>query len=508
MAFELRSYQVQSVMDVREAFKSNDKVVLVSPTGSGKTVMFCHIVEAAENKGKSVTVLVHREELVTQSSLSLAENGIYHRLISPAKVQRDIMKDHVSRFGKSLLHPATDVVVASVQTLVRNFGKLPPMDLIINDECHHTVPDSNWGKIITQYPKAKVLGVTATPERLDGRGLDNVFQKLIQGVSTKWLIDNGYLCVPKVYTHPSTVRAEELVEGVHSQFGDYKKKELESKMSRSFVVGDAVEHYRALCPNVPAIAFCVTVRHAEQVAQHFCDAGFRAIALDGTTDKNIRKSALKALGRGEIDIVTSCDLISEGVDVPLVGAAILLRPTQSLALYLQQVGRCLRPYPMHLPVMQKPHMQKLIGDDGKHIAFILDHAGNTLRHGLPQAERNWVLTTDKKKKKRKPPEMHNCPKCDFLHEIGPDECPSCHFSYVRKRNPSDGLLDNTMQVIEGNLVEISDIPDWTGGLSLSRSPLKQLVARAYAESHFNDIAMARGYKKGWAFFAMKEKRGE
>lgn len=504
MSVVLRDYQDDGVSKVRQAFTRVNRVLFCLPTGGGKTVVFCHIAESANKKGNSVTVLVHREELVTQCSLSLAENQLMHRIIAPPKVQRETMRDHIEIHGRSYIHPATDIVVASVQTLIRNFSKLPPPDLIIPDEAHHVQPKSTWGKIIAHYPKAKVLGVTATPERLDGKGMDNCFDELVVGPSMSELIERNYLCIPKLYSHGGAD-----TQDMHTQFGDFRKDEAEEKMSGRVVVGDAVDHYMQICRGVPAIAFCVTVKHAQQVAERFSQAGLRAIALDGTTDKAIRKNALRALSCGQLDIVTSCELISEGVDVPLAAAAILLRPTQSLTLNLQQVGRVLRRYPMHLPIMQQPHMRDLIDADGKrHYAFILDHAGNWMRHGIPQAERNWKLTTDKERRKKSPPGTHECPRCKVTHQIGPDNCPFCGFAYVTPDETNlfagAGGGDNSVTEIAGRLHEITDTPGWTGGLSLIRSPLKELLKKAHAETHFKEIAAARGYKPGWAYFRMKE----
>lgn len=509
MARILRQYQTDLIVGAREAFMRYMRVLLVLATGGGKTVIFSEIVRGAEQKGKAATIIVHREELVTQASMSLAENGLTHRIIAPAKVIRDTMRDHINAYGKSFIHPATDVVVASVQTLVRNFDKLPDPDLIVVDEAHHATAGS-WLKVLQRYPNAKVLGVTATPERLDGKGMNNVFEVLVKGISVQELIEQGFLCVPRIFSPPVNVD----FAAMHTQFGDYKRDELEDAMSEGAIIGCALEHYKQICDGVPAIAFCVSVRHAEQVAEKFREAGYRAIALDGNTDKTVRKSSLAALGRGELDIVTSCDLISEGVDVPLVAAAILLRPTKSLTLYMQQVGRVLRPYPLHSPIMQLPHMQRLIGMDGTHYAFILDHAGNTLRHGLPQAHRNWTLEGKKKRGGGdRAPGLRRCPieSCSAVHAVQCRKCPECGHDYNLPL-PGEPILSFGEEVgpreVAGRLMEITDTPDWAGGQSLVRTPLKTLVKLAQTEAHFRQIAAARGYKKGWVHFAMQESKAQ
>ncbi|MGZ8432830.1 MAG: DEAD/DEAH box helicase family protein [Candidatus Binatia bacterium] len=495
MAFSLRPYQETIVNNVRQEFaKGRKSVLLVLPTGGGKTVCFSHIVDAVEKKKKRSVILLHREELVRQCSLSLAENGLRHRLIAPSALQRDIMREHINSHGINFIHPATDTVVASVQTLVRNFSKLPPPDLIVSDECHHS-PAKTWRNIYEKFPKARILGVTATPERADGQGLGNMFESMVVGPSTQWLIDNGFLCKPIVYAPEIELNLTD----VKTSFGDYNKDELEQKVNSRVLIGNAVSHYKEICGGVPAIAFCVSVAHAEAVAEEFRSAGYRAIALDGKTDKTVRKNSIAALGRGELDVVTSCDLISEGVDVPLVGAAILLRPTKSLTIYLQSIGRALRRYP-DAPVMRLPHMRRLI-QNGQHCAYILDHAGNKNRHGLPTAERKWSLEGRKKKNKRGAPER-DCPECGFTHIAMLAKCPKCGFKYDREQG--DG--GRSVETLDGQLQEVTDTPEWAGGNSLSKGPLGTLISLARHYGHFKQIAEARGYKPGWAYFKWKEKQ--
>lgn len=507
MAYELRPYQKDAIHRIRDAFSRVPRVLFQAPTGAGKTVIFSTIARGVEARGNSLVILVHRQELVEQCSMSLAENTLNHRIIAPATVQKEIMREQMRQHSKTYIHPASDVVVASVQTLIRNFRKLPPPTMIITDEAHHLAKGNTWDKVAQQYPNARSLGVTATPVRLDGKGLKNCFDELVIGPSVQSLIDENYLCRPRVFQ--ASVTAD--LGGVHTKFGDYQKNELEEAMSQRALIGDAVQHYRDICPGVPAIAFCVSVKHAKMVAQQFCDSGFRAVALDGNTDKGIRRKALKALGDGQLDIVTSCDLISEGVDVPLVGAAILLRPTQSVAIALQQMGRVLRLYPMQKPIMQEERMQCLIGENGEHQAFILDHAGNTLRHGLPQMERGWTLTDDRQRRKRKSlePPVVVCPTCQYTNEVGATQCERCKclLPDTQNGNGGDGSgVRLTPEVINGKLVEANMKPHWAGGLSLKASPLRDLVPLAKTREQLQEIQHARGYKDGWPYWVLSERR--
>ncbi len=203
---------------------------------------------------------------------------------------------------------------------------------------------------------------------------------------------------PKAWTCP----------GSHSRGGDYAADELAEAMSDKALVGNAIEHYGRLCRGVPAVAFCVGIGHSRAVAERFNAAGFRAAHVDGETDKEERRRLIAALGTGDLDVLTNAGLISEGVDVPAIGAAILLRPTQSLGLYLQQVGRALRPAP------------------GKTEAIILDHAGNSLAHGLPDEAREWSLD-DKPRRQRegRPAKPRCCPACRVMNRPGASTCKGC-----------------------------------------------------------------------------------
>jgi superfamily II DNA or RNA helicase len=265
------------------------------------------------------------------------------------------------------------VQVASVQTLARRLGKtrINPA-LIIIDEAHHACAGS-WRNILSAFPRARLLGVTATPCRLDGQGLGKssggYFDRLIQGPSVRELINAGHLAQPIVYAPP--VGAD--FSGVHVRMGDYVAEEQAAALDKPTITGCAIDHYRRICPGVPAIAFCASVKHAEHVAEQFDAAGFPAVSLDGTLDSKTRKHRIAALANGQIKILTSCEIISEGTDIPVVTACIMLRRTMSTGLYLQQAGRCLRPHP------QKTN------------SIILDHVGNVFQHGFPDDDREWAL---------------------------------------------------------------------------------------------------------------------
>lgn len=349
---QLRPYQEAAVADLRRAYTAGHRApLLVMPTGAGKTQVFTFITAAMAQRGRRVTILVHRRELIAQASRKLTQAGVEHGIIAAGT-------------------PATfaPIQVASVQTLIRRLEDTPAPDLLIIDEAHHAAAGS-WNRILEHWPDALRLGVTATPARLDGRGLRDNFDVIVHGPTVSDLTAAGYLAPSKLYAPPQVAD----LTGIRTRAGDYANDQAAAAMDKPSITGDAIDHYRRICHGAPAVAFCCTTAHAENVAAQFRTAGFSSQAILGTTPIAQRDQQLKDLASGAIQILTSVDVISEGTDVPAVTAAILLRPTASLGLYLQQVGRILRPAP------GKPH------------AIILDHVGNVHRHGFPDDHRDWTL---------------------------------------------------------------------------------------------------------------------
>lgn len=445
----LRDYQDTCIGGVRNAYRAGKRSpLLVSPTGSGKTVMFAYISNGTSRKGNKVLILVHRQELVDQTTKTLNAFSVGHGVIAAGRTP-------------DRTHP---VQVASVQTMVRRLGAFRP-DLIIIDEAHHGTAGS-WRKVIDGNPQARILGVTATPERLDGRGLGEVFDDLIMGPEVAWLIENGHLSRPVYYAPPQAAN----LAGLHIRGGDFAKDELAKAMDNRIVTGDAVEHYARICRGAPAVAFCASVAHAQHVAEQFLAAGFRADVLDGTLDKDTRRDRVRALGDGRLHVLTSCEIINEGFDLPIVTAAILLRPTMSLGLHLQQIGRVLRPAP------------------GKDRAIILDHVGNLARHGFAEDEREWNLAGRPRKKKRKADDeeeisVRQCPNCFCAHAPSP-RCPECGHVYEVKTRE--------IEHVDGDLVELD--------VEAMRRAKKNEQAGAQTYEELVEIGRRRGYPRpeGWA----------
>jgi DNA repair protein RadD len=352
MTLDLRPYQIRDVEQLGAAFNQGARAVCyVSPTGSGKTVVFSHIIGRVVSKGRRVGILVHRRELVHQAATKLSWAGVPHGIIG-AGLDRD--------------HDAP----MSVQSAARRLDRLPNLDFAVADEGHHSVSPS-WAQVLATWPEAKILGATATPERLDGKGLGGsvggIFDSLVIGAAITELQLLGYLAKTRVFVPARLIDTR----GVHRLGGDFKADELAIRANA--VTGDAVAEYRLRADHQPAIAYGCTVEHAQSIAGAFCGAGYRSACVHGGLSMLERDRLIQGLATGEIEILTSCDLISEGLDVPSVGAVILLRPTESLALAMQQIGRGMRPA------------------EGKEHLVVLDHAGNCLKHGLPDEPREWSL---------------------------------------------------------------------------------------------------------------------
>lgn len=450
MAISLRLYQSIDIAAIRTAFIGRRSVLYVAPTGSGKGVLFTYIASELAKRGKRAWILVHRQELLAQTSRNLTSFDVGHALVAP----------------QYTMDPTAPLQVASVQTLVRRLDKLPPPDLIIADEAHHAVSPS-WRAIIDAHPTVKVLGTTATPERLDGRGLGEMFQQMVIGPTVADLTDKGFLAPATIFAPPQLLD----MRGVPKRMGDYAGDETAKRVDQPTITGDAVGHYQRICPGVPAIAFCASVLHAEHVAVQFAAAGFRAASVDGSTDDRERKRLIDGLGNGQVQVLTSCDLISEGLDIPAVTAAILLRPTHSLALARQQIGRALRPAPRKVK------------------AIILDHVGNVTRHGLPTEEMDWTLdggAEKRKKDKEKIASVRQCQECYRAYEAWRDHCPECGFV--------PEVSARVIKQIDGELVELSTIQR-----DREKADLQRALRQAKTLEDFQSIGREHGFKRGWAW---------
>jgi DNA repair protein RadD len=407
---QLRDYQQSLVAAIRTSLSTHRSVLAQAPTGAGKTVMFSYMAGRARERGRRVGIFAHRAELLKQISRTLRQFDVPHGIIAAG----------------STYVPRQQVYVIAAATYARR-DAMPVFDLGIIDEAHHATAGSTWGRCMERSPEAKWIGVTATPERLDGRGLSEMFDDLVLGPSVRSLMDMGALADYRLFAPPSADTS-----GVHTVAGDYNLGELAAVMDRPAVTGDAVLHYRRHLNGAPSVAFCTSVAHAAHVAEEFRAAGYTSAHVDGGMESGERERIIGGFRRGEINVLSSCNLISEGFDVPGIHGAILLRPTQSLALYLQQVGRAFRP------------------EAGKVKAVILDHAGNSVGprgHGLPDADREWSLAGRDRKAKVKPEEsVRQCERCYAAYPSRVHKCPECGWTPA----PMTRMVD----AVDGELEEV------------------------------------------------------
>ncbi|MBF0140100.1 MAG: DEAD/DEAH box helicase [Magnetococcales bacterium] len=442
------------ITDTRNAVRSITSgprtVIMQGPTGVGKTVTMAAMAKTSMGMGNRVIFTVHRRELLHQSCRALDSWNIRHGIIASGYPMDDAM-----------MH------VASINTLVRRMQKIQPPDLIIVDEAHHAMA-GQWAQVIRHWPGATVVGLTATPQRLDGKGLGELFQRLVIGPTTSWLIENKYLSPFRLFAPPNGIDTS----SVKSAMGDFKKDQLAVVCDKNSITGNAVEHYVRHASGKRAIVFCVSIKHAEHVAEEFQKNGIEAIHITGMDDRDHRDDVMRKFAAGEIKVLCSVDLISEGFDVPAVEAIIMLRPTQSLTLYLQQIGRALRYIP------------------GK-TAIILDHAGNCNRHGMPDAARTWSLAGKQKKSTKDADDISivTCSQCYAVFRPAP-ECPVCGFEQAV--NP------RKIQEVDGDLVEIDP-------KELARIRARQ-ISGAHTFDELEVIRKARGYKPGWTEHIMKSRR--
>lgn len=432
---------------VRRGFKSS---LLVSPTGSGKTVMFAYLAGRLAANGMRSMVIAHRAELLSQISKTLRKFRVKHGFVAP----------RVDYHSGPLVH------VASVFSLVRRLSKVAVPDYVIVDEAHHAVSGSTWGQVIDHWRAAntglQIFGVTATPERLSGEGLRDTFAHMILGPTVAELIDQGYLSKYKMFAPAHQLNTRD----IHLHAGDFARGEVTAAIGKPKIVGDAIRHYKQHLDGRPCIVFTPSVDSAHFYADQYRQHGYQAAAIDGTSKDRFR--LVRDFRDGKLNQLMSCDLISEGFDVPGAFGAQLLRPTESLALYLQQCGRVLRTAP------------------GKDHAIILDHVGNSARHGLPCDERVWTLDGKKRIGRRDPEDIQirQCKKCGAVMRASATRCVECAFVFAPK--------PREIETVDGELQEIDKIAE--------RRKARQEQGQADSLDALIEIGRRRNYRnpEKWA----------
>jgi DNA repair protein RadD len=462
----LRPYQIEVISQFQAAIAAvKRRILMVAPTGAGKTILAVAIILDALAKNKRVQFLAHRRELITQASRKLHASGCDHGILLPGYPQR--------------LHEA--VQVSSIATLYARAIRtscieLPEADLVIVDEAHHCRART-YTKLLDAYPNAIIVGLTATPCRGDGRGLGNVFDTMIECPSVADLIDGGYLVGTKVY---APYRPD--LTGVRIERGDYVEAQLANRMNTDRLVGDIVTHWFRLSERRQTVVFATGVAHSVHIRDEFRRAGVLAEHIDGSTPTDERDKILVDLSAGRIELVSNAMVLTEGWDQPSVSCLVLARPTKSIGLFRQMIGRVLRPAP------------------GKTEALILDHAGATFTHGFAEDPIRWELSEDRKAENKahasrgtpEAPGLTTCPECRAVRFQG-KPCGACGWRPQSRAKP--------VAVGDGDLAQVER----------DRSVRPNTYDAEYKDRFHRGliwIAREKAYKPGWASYKFKTKFGE
>ena len=460
----LYEYQRAVIAKFDRTREHKRRIILVAPTGAGKTVIGANIICSFVRTAKSALVLSHRREIISHTSKKLRAAGISHGIIQAGFPRR----------------PLELVQVASIATLharaVRSDRMdMPPADLLWIDEAHH-VPAESYRAIIAAYPNAILLGTTATPCRGDGRGLGGIFETMIECPQVEELIQQGYLVRTRTYAP-----IDPDLRGVRTQAGDYVETQLAERMDKPQLVGDIVTHWHKFGERRKTVAFAVNVAHSVHLRDEFIKSGVRCEHIDGSTPKDERDATLARLESGELEVVANCMVLTEGWDMPVVGTCILARPTRKMGLYRQMIGRVLRPA------------------KGKPDAIILDHSGAVFRHGFVEDRVHWTLDPDRRAES--PTHQQRC--AEYSSRL--IECTNCgairtageacfHCGFLPQRAP------RAVVIADGDLALVNGAKQTDGN---SYPPSE--CARWHAMLIY--ISDERGYKTGWASHKYKEKFG-
>lgn len=429
---ELRPYQRELVERIRNELRDGKKAVCaVLGCGGGKSVIQGCIARSATDKGNRVLFLVHRKELSQQIAATFAACGVDMELCT----------------------------VGMVQTITRRIKGMKPPELIITDECHHSAAKS-YINIYEAFPRAVRLGFTATPVRLGMGGLGAVYDSLVEGVSTSWLIKNGYLS-PYEYYSAKTVDTENL----RVRAGEFVSEEISQILERGYVYGEVVSTWKRLAEGKRTIIYCSSIKASKETAEEFLKNGVIAAHLDGTTPEGLREETVQLFRDGKISVLCNVDLFGEGFDVPDCECVCLMRPTMSLSLHIQQSMRSMR------------------YRDGK-TAVIIDHVGNVYRHGLPDDVREWTLNEKKRGAARST--IRQCPVCLRCVKANVSVCPEC--GAVLKQNETERTRKEK-ETVEAELERIR------------REDLKKKPYSTYKDiktfEEMRAFRQAKGYKFPW-----------
>ena len=456
MKYSLRDYQIDLIQQIFNSWQTNRRVMLQLATGGGKTVIFAHLALEFLKKNMGVVVLAHREELLLQAKEKLeAVTGL------PAGI---IKSGHP-------FYSLWDLQVASVQSLIRR-KHTPDAGLLIVDEAHHA-SSKTYTTLMERYPEAYILGCTATPHRIDGQGFKWLFDDLICGPSTNELIDRGHLSPYKLFQAAKAADTNK----VKVLGGDFSINQLAESVSSQIEPIDVVSEWQKRAIGKKTVVFAVDIARSIEYRDAFIAANIPAEHLDGATPTQERKEILARFASGQTLVLTNCGIISEGFDLPSLEVVQVVRPTKSLSMWLQMIGRSLRTA------------------EGKQCAIVIDHTKNWQFLGLPDDDREWTLNPISLQESAKRFLHINCEDCGHIFKPLPHEmeekfciCPSClsshQFEIGTGGAPPTKLLDANEVESEVDL----EVDEW-----------HQEIIDSLIEQQ-----MRLGYKAAWVTFRLKE----
>lgn len=459
---KLRPYQTGAIDKLTASHKKGHRRILIqASTGAGKTVIAAELILKTNAGSTPVLFLAHRKEIINQTSQKLDAFGIEHGVIMADNPRKN---NHL-------------VQVASIQTISRRLNKLPPAGVIFIDEAHLSC-SASYKAMKFLYPAAVIIGLTATPTRSDGKGLGEIYTDIVQVVPMAQLIEEGYLVKPRVFA-PFTPD----MKAVHVSKGDYDATETAAVMDNAQITGDIIKTWSKHAQDRKTICFASSVAHSQNIVIEFQKAGISAKHLDANTPAKIRDQTLNDWRDGKFHVLSNMGLFIEGLDVPAASCCILARPTKSLTIYLQAVGRVMRPH------------------ESKTDCIILDHAGLTMTHDFVDVAREWSLDAKEKTKRNDPPvtSIAICPECfcSYSKKLSPHGCPECGTATeqpeVAEVHAKGELIELTteMKVAQAQRIADAKAKAW----ELARKPATEIVTLTQLQA----AGVAAGFESGWAW---------
>ena len=441
---ELRPYQQDLYAKTATAFKQGyHRVLVVSPCGSGKTVLMAHMAKETARRKKTVWVILPRQEIYEQFVETL---GLF-----------DETEDYI--------------YVGMAITTANRVHELPKPELIIFDECHISVANTYW-KIVNAAPSAYIVGCTASPIRSDNKPLGALYETLVEGVTVRWLIDNKYLCPYKYYS----VTVADL-----SAVNNYENGEADIALMKPAVYGKVIDNWKRFAGNMQTVVYATSVKHSLDTAKAFRKNGINAEHFDGSTPRAERAELVSRFRKGEIQVLCNCDLISMGFDMPDIGCVVMLRPTDSCSLYIQQSGRALR---------YKPNKT----------AVILDMVANYQRFQMPDAPYEWSLDKPIKKQRELNENgdfyIRSCPECFMTFKTAP-VCPFCGAEYPLHPREIKAREEIELQRITA---------EETARVEAKKKKARMEVGKCKTIEDLIKIQKERGYAPAWVWKMAKVKR--